>query len=73
MTERIVSEFGRIDILINNAALLGSLKRGPFEEIPPEEFEDALKVNVMGAFLVVRSCCTGYAKSRVGANYQHVI
>ena len=55
MTERIVSEFGRIDILINNAAFLGSLKRGPFEEISPEEFEDALKVNVMGAFLVARS------------------
>ena len=55
MAERIISEFGRIDILINNAALLGSLKRGPFEEIPPEEFEDALKVNVMGAFLVARS------------------
>ena len=55
MVERIISDLGRIDILINNAALLGSLKRGPFEEIPPEEFEDALKVNVMGAFLVARS------------------
>ena len=55
MVKKIIAEFGRIDILINNAALLGTLKRGPFEEIPAEEFEQALKVNVTGAFLAARA------------------
>lgn len=54
MSKRVMAEFGRIDILINNAALLATLRRGPFEEIPPDEFEQALKVNVTGAYLTAR-------------------
>lgn len=54
MAKAIIKKYGRIDVLINNAALLGTLKRGPFEEIPPQEFELALKVNVTGAFLAAR-------------------
>jgi len=54
MAEQIMDKYGKIDILINNAALLGTLKRGPFEEITLQEFELALKVNVTGAFLAAR-------------------
>ena len=39
MVEEVCSACGRIDILVNNAALLGTLKRGPFEEITVDEFE----------------------------------
>ena len=51
LVKRTLDELGRVDILINNAVLLVTLKRGPFGGIPPDEFERALKVNVTGALL----------------------
>lgn len=54
------ARFGRIDILINNAALTvkGGSQRAadyfaPFEEYPQDLWEEALRVNLTGAFL----CC----------------
>ncbi|QDV21127.1 Gluconate 5-dehydrogenase [Gimesia panareensis] len=52
MTERAISEFGKIDILINNA---GINIRGPIDELTLEEFEEVQKVNVTGPWLCVRS------------------
>ena len=66
MSKRVMAEFGRIDILINNAALLETLKRGPFEEIPPDEFEQALKVNVTGAYLTARVAVPIMREKEVG-------
>ena len=64
--KEIINEFGRIDILINNAALLGTLKRGPFEEISLKEFELALRINVTGTFLVTRGVVEFMRKNRWG-------
>ena len=64
--KEIINEFGRIDILINNAALLGTLKRGPFEEISLKEFELALRINVTGTFLVTRAVVEFMRKNRWG-------
>ena len=55
MVAKTVSKFGGTDILINNAALLGTLTKGPFEELEVHEFEEALKVNVTGAFIVTKA------------------
>ena len=55
MVEKAISKFGRIDILLNNAALLGTLTKGPFEDIPVSEFEEALRVNVTGPFIVTKT------------------
>ncbi|QDT93946.1 SDR family NAD(P)-dependent oxidoreductase [Gimesia algae] len=52
MTERAISEFGKIDILINNA---GINIRGPIDELTLEEFQDVQNVNVTGPWLCVRS------------------
>ncbi|WP_091509679.1 SDR family NAD(P)-dependent oxidoreductase [Amycolatopsis sacchari] len=46
--DRVVAEFGRIDILVNNAALLGG--RGVLDE-SPEFFSRAVQVAAMGNFL----------------------
>jgi NAD(P)-dependent dehydrogenase (short-subunit alcohol dehydrogenase family) len=70
--EGLVSEtlkkFGRIDILINNAALTvkgGGLSAkeyfAPFEEYPLDLWEKALQVNLTGAFL----CCQSVGKVMV--------
>jgi NAD(P)-dependent dehydrogenase (short-subunit alcohol dehydrogenase family) len=42
--------FGSIDVLINNAAVFGSLVKKPFTEITTEEWNHVMEVNVGGAF-----------------------
>jgi NAD(P)-dependent dehydrogenase (short-subunit alcohol dehydrogenase family) len=45
--------FGRIDALINNAALYGALKGGRFDAIAETEWDTAMAVNVKGIW----NCC----------------
>ncbi|HEV8583445.1 MAG TPA: glucose 1-dehydrogenase [Methylomirabilota bacterium] len=58
-TQRLATEtlarFGRIDGLVNNAALYGNLKRRPFMEIPVEEWDAVMAVNLRGLFLCARA------------------
>jgi NAD(P)-dependent dehydrogenase (short-subunit alcohol dehydrogenase family) len=49
MVAETTKRFGRIDILVNNAALIPMRKA--FNEISPEEFGQVLNTNVMGAWL----------------------
>jgi 3-oxoacyl-[acyl-carrier protein] reductase len=53
MAAQTVQRFGRIDILVNNAALYGGLKLTPFERIPEAEWDRVMTVNVKGIWL----CC----------------
>jgi NAD(P)-dependent dehydrogenase (short-subunit alcohol dehydrogenase family) len=55
MAKAVEAEFGRIDILINNAAIFSMLEMQPFDQIPLEEWEAVLRVNVTGAFLCARA------------------
>jgi NAD(P)-dependent dehydrogenase (short-subunit alcohol dehydrogenase family) len=52
MTDKAVEEFGKIDILVNVA---GTNARFDAEEMPPEEFERVLRVNVLGMFLACQA------------------
>ncbi len=53
--ERMIAEVkrreGRIDVLVNNAALWKELERRPYWEIPPEEWDRVFAVNTRGPFL----------------------
>jgi NAD(P)-dependent dehydrogenase (short-subunit alcohol dehydrogenase family) len=53
--EETVAAFGQIDILVNNAAIIYGLKRMPFYEIDPEEWDRVMTVNVKGAWLCTRA------------------
>jgi 3-oxoacyl-[acyl-carrier protein] reductase len=53
MADQTVQRFGRIDILVNNAAIYGGLKLTPFEQIPETEWDQVMAVNVKGIWL----CC----------------
>lgn len=55
MATETLARFGRIDVLVNNAALYGPLKRRPFTEIPVEEWDRVLAVNLRGLFLCARA------------------
>jgi len=53
MTEKALAVFGRVDVLINNAALYGGLKGGRAEQIDEAEWDRCMDVNVKGVW----NCC----------------
>ena len=55
MAERVLENFGSIDILINNAAIFAALETKPFYEITEKEWDDVMRVNVKGVFLCVKA------------------
>jgi 3-oxoacyl-[acyl-carrier protein] reductase len=57
MAEAAVERFGRVDALINNAAVFQrpAAFRGPFESIPVEEWDRLMAVNLRGVFLCARA------------------
>jgi 3-oxoacyl-[acyl-carrier protein] reductase len=55
MAETTIKKFGRIDILLNNAAVYDGIKRKPFYEIDLAEWDLVMTVNVKGAFLATRA------------------
>ena len=52
--ERVVREFGRIDILVNNAAFQEHVSR--FEDLTEEHFDLTLKTNLYGYFHMAQAC-----------------
>ncbi|HEV8616558.1 MAG TPA: glucose 1-dehydrogenase [Methylomirabilota bacterium] len=55
MVEAAVRAFGRIDVLVNNAAVFATLKPQPFDEIPDAEWDRVMAVNVRGVWNCVRA------------------
>ena len=57
MAERTVEHFGRIDVLVNNAAMLGRVRvtRVPFYELDLDEWDRVLAVNLKGTLLCCRA------------------
>src|SRR5438105_4949990 len=57
MTQTALDAFGRIDALINNAALFGGLRGGRFDAISESDWDAAMAVNVKGIW----NCCKAVA------------
>jgi NAD(P)-dependent dehydrogenase (short-subunit alcohol dehydrogenase family) len=55
MVEETLERHGRIDILVNNAGLYASLEMRVFTEIPLEEWNRVMEVNVASMFLTCRA------------------
>jgi NAD(P)-dependent dehydrogenase (short-subunit alcohol dehydrogenase family) len=53
-----VADFGggRIDVVVNNAAIYGTVTRSPLEDIDPDEWDLVMGVNLKGPWMVVRAC-----------------
>ena len=55
MVEETLDRHGRIDVLVNNAGLYASLEMRAFTEIPLEEWNRVMEVNVASMFLTSRA------------------
>ena len=55
MAEETLGSFGRMDILVNNAAIIYNLLRKPFFEIDPDIWDKVMAVNVKGPWLCTRA------------------
>jgi NAD(P)-dependent dehydrogenase (short-subunit alcohol dehydrogenase family) len=53
MARKTEERFGRIDILVNNAAIFADVIRRPFYEISVQEWDKMIGINLKGTFL----CC----------------
>ena len=66
MAAETMKAFGRIDILVNNAAIFSTLELKPFEKIPAEEWRKVMDVNTLGVFLCCRACAPHMRKGGYG-------
>jgi NAD(P)-dependent dehydrogenase (short-subunit alcohol dehydrogenase family) len=51
MVDATLDTYGRIDVLINNAAIFATIPKRPFYEIPFDEWNNVLHVNITGTYL----------------------
>lgn len=66
MAAESVKAFGRIDILVNNAAVFIDIERHPFYEITSEEWDRVSAVNIKGPFLCAKAVFPQMRQQRSG-------
>jgi NAD(P)-dependent dehydrogenase (short-subunit alcohol dehydrogenase family) len=66
MAEETVAKFRRINILVNNAAILHGLQHTPSEDIAPQLWDKMMAVNVKGIWLCARAVAPQMKKQRKG-------
>ena len=66
-TKATLDRFGKIDILVNNAAIVGP--NAPTWEYPPEAFRDVVNVGLIGTFY----CCRTVVPHMIAANYGRIV
>jgi 3-oxoacyl-[acyl-carrier protein] reductase len=66
MAQAAVDRFGGIDVLINNASLMSVLPRRSWLEIPVEEWDQVMAVNLRGMFLSCRAVFTALQARKHG-------
>jgi NAD(P)-dependent dehydrogenase (short-subunit alcohol dehydrogenase family) len=66
MAQETVKRFGRIDILVNNAAIFLSIKRKPFYELTEKEWDQVSSVNIKGPFLCAKAVFPQMKKQQSG-------
>jgi NAD(P)-dependent dehydrogenase (short-subunit alcohol dehydrogenase family) len=60
---RTVARFGRVDVLVNAAAILH--RRG-FDEVTPQDFDDVFHINTLAPFILARAAIPDMAKRNWG-------
>ncbi|NBA75696.1 glucose 1-dehydrogenase [Emticicia sp. ODNR4P] len=55
MAQQVMDAFGRIDVLVNNAAIYATIQRKPFFEITEAEWDLVMNVNLKGVWMVSKA------------------
>lgn len=58
---------GRLDVLLNNAAFYGGVRLGDFDEIPDEQWDQAMDVNVKGVWRMCAAAAPIMRRQRDGS------
>lgn len=66
MVGECVERFGRIDILVNNAAAPQGLDRQEICSVPLEVFDDVIRINLRGTYLMCRAAVPFMREQRYG-------
>ncbi len=66
MVAQALEKFGKIDVLINNAAIFATIGKRPFYEIPYEEWNKVMHVNVTGSYNCARAVVPAMQKAGEG-------
>ncbi len=67
MGAAVMEKFGRIDVLVNNAALYGSLNLAPFDELDEQEWDATMNVNVKGIWQCCKAVLPAMKEQRSGS------
>jgi NAD(P)-dependent dehydrogenase (short-subunit alcohol dehydrogenase family) len=66
MVDVALERFGRLDILVNNAAAPQGLDRDVIDEIPIDVFDEVIRINLRGAWLMCRAAIPAMRTNRWG-------
>ena len=66
MVAKTLADYGKIDILVNNAALFGDLKHTRFEDITEHEWDTVMAVNIRGVWLASRAVMPEMRRRKYG-------
>ena len=61
-----LERFGQLDVLVNDAAAPAGLDREVIDEIPIEVFDDVIRINLRGAWLMCRAAVPAMRRGRWG-------
>ena len=69
MVAAAVDQYRRVDALVNNAGIFASLEKRPFDQIPLQQWEQVMRVNVTGVF----NCACAVAPVMRKANWGRIV
>ncbi len=66
MANAAIESYGRIDSLVNNAALYGDISGGRFDQISDSQWDNVMNVNIKGIWNCCRACVPSIRESGGG-------
>lgn len=72
LIERVLSEYGRLDIVVNNAGAARGEDRAPVVDLPYEEWRKVIVTNLDGTFLLSRAAARHLVKQGEGGSIVNI-